>query len=224
MVWFPEDWSSREHPTILTVLHGSVGCQEAMFADARWAFGDHHALISLSHKDADGGFIDAQAIQIDLDETVAAVAAACPIEEATHLMYGLSRGGLRAIQLGGLDRAGPQRLAAVVSDSGTAPTSVLQGASYAGARFFFWCGEYDPDPTLEGRMTCDVLASDLTPYLERAGATVDGVLVGDSACHGMFTWDCSADCLRCTGRTNPEQNGPHAAEVGVWLAGVAPAR
>ena len=217
LVWFPPDWASRDRPTILTLLHGSAGCPEAMFADARWAFGEEHALISIAHKTNTGDFLDEQTIGSDLEETLTAVASSCPTDEATHLLYGLSRGGYRAIQLGGLDRDGAQRFAGVVSDSGSVPSGVLDGPSYQGARVLLWCGEYDPDPVQEGRSTCDVMQSDMRPYLERAGAEVD-TITGDAACHGIFGWNCPPDCSTCTGRTGDREAGPHAAEVATWLS------
>ncbi|HCH62233.1 MAG TPA: hypothetical protein DFR83_05470, partial [Deltaproteobacteria bacterium] len=216
LVWFPDDWADRTQRTVLTLLHGSAGCPEAMFADARWAFGDAHALVSLGHKLPSGGFLDELSIHADLNETLTALSAPCPTADATHLLYGLSRGGYRAIQLGGLDQEGDARFAAVVSDSGSVPTSVLSGPSYRGARVLLWCGEYDPDPVQDGRTTCDVMGSDMVPYLERGGASAE-LIVGERACHGMYGWDCAADCSQCAGRTGHREVGPHASAVAAWL-------
>ncbi len=217
LVWLPEDWAGRTHQSILILLHGSTGCQEGTFADARWAFGDTHALLSLSHKTGPESFVEAADLQLDLDEALDTLSAACPTEEATHLMYGVSRGGVRTIQLAGLDRAGPRRLAGVVPDSGSGTERSVSGLSFEGTRFMLWCGEYDPDPVQESRTTCDVMVSDLAPALERGGALVDEVALGEQACHGMFSWDCTPDCLSCEGRTGPGGAGPHATRVAAWL-------
>lgn len=220
LVWFPDDWAQQADPSVLVVLHGSVGCQEGIFADARWAFGDAHALVSLSYKTGPGSFLDAATIQLDLDEALDSLAGACPTADVPHLMYGVSRGGFRALEVAGLDRAGSARLSAVVSDSGTTPSRALSGLSYAGSRMLLWCGEHDPDPVQSGRTTCEVMENELGPTLASSGAAVD-LSVGAEACHGMFGWDCSADCASCDGRTGPEEAGPHAAEVAAWLADAA---
>ncbi len=221
IVWLPEDWSDRANPSVLTVLHGTVGCAEAMFSDARWAFGDTHAVLALPHKLADGTFVDADAIYADYLDAIGQLEAACPTAGATQLLYGLSRGGLRAVLVAGYDRASEQRFSGTVSDSGTSPNGGLNPPTFDGARYLLWCGEYDPDPVQPERTTCEVMQSDMAPRLERGNAIVDDVIVGAGACHGMFTWDCESDCSACDGGVRPESVGPHAAEVGAWLEAVA---
>jgi len=221
LVWVPDDWSSRTHPSVLVLLHGTSGCAEGSYGDARMVFGDAHALVSLGYKSTTGDFLEADAIQRDLDAVADALSASCDTSGATWLMYGLSRGGLRAIQLGGHDRSGPRRLSGIVVDSGTAPNRQLEGPSYDGARYLFWCGENDPDPVQEGRTTCAVMSDDLAPWLERAGATVDDVVVGEDACHGALAWDCDADCSGCESRASPDNPGPHMQRIGDWLQQVS---
>lgn len=221
LAWLPADWAARDDRSLLVVLHGTTGCAEATLADMHTMLGDSHGLLSLAYGDLDGGFVEPDAIQADLDEAHAAMADHCPMDATPTLMYGISRGGARALALGGLDRAGPARLSGVVVDSGTLPGRQLDGLSFEGARYLLWCGEHDPDPVQEGRTTCEVMEQDLAPLLERRGATVDAVVVGTDACHGMQQWDCAEDCSTCDGTVTRDDVGPHVATIAEWLSRVA---
>jgi len=221
LIWIPDDWFTRSERSALVLIHGSVGCPEGIYGNARLVFGDEHALISLSFAQPDGTYLESESLQADLDATVAELEGACPMTDTTWMLYGLSRGGLRATQLGARDRMGPRRMSGVVVDSGTAPNRQLQGLSFAGARFLFWCGANDPDPVQEGRYTCEVMTDDVVPFLMDSGALIDDVLIGEDACHGMYEWDCSADCERCAGQAGIDSAGPHAEAVAAWLRQVA---
>jgi len=218
-VWLPDDWASRTDRSLLVLLHGSVGCAEGQFTQTHILFGDRHALVALAYEGAGETVADPSEIHADLAEVRASLHDHCPMEGTTELMYGLSRGGGRAVQVAGLDVADGGHLDGIVVDSGPIPGRSLDGLSFDGANLLLWCGEYDPSPIEEGRTTCDVMQNDLGPLLQSRGAQVE-LMVGEASCHGMVQWECNADCSDCAGTADPMEWGPNVTAVADWLDGV----
>ncbi len=217
VAWFPADWDGREPQSVLVLLHGTVGCAEGSAADFLRLLPDDHALVALGYENADGSYATASEIQRDLDETVAALAGVCPVADAAWLMYGVSRGAARTVQLAGLDRAGPQRFAGFAVDSGTLPPADYNGSDFTGAHLWLWCGAFDPDPRGVDTTTCAFMAESMVPTLTRAGATIDAFVQGEASCHGLFQWDCEPGCESCAGQARPEAPGPHLTALQAWL-------
>lgn len=218
VVWLPEDWESRTQKSVLVVVHGTVGCAEASWGIFRRLLEDEHALVSLEYKNTAGQFAEAAQMQADLDEVLGAVQRSCPMDGARYLMHGVSRGGARAVQLAGLDREGPQRFAGVAVDSGTLSPAEFNGRDYSGAHLWFWCGEHDPDPRGGEQTTCAVMEGAMIPAVQGAGGTVDALVVGEGACHGMFGWDCTEDCGECASQATPRELGPGVTAFVDWAA------
>ncbi len=195
---FPDNWEQQAHKTLIVTLHGSGGCAERLYQWwSRPAAERGYALVALQYARADAtteegyAFDDADQIYDNLRTVFAELEAHCPLDDATVVYHGFSRGSARSFEIALLDRAadGMGVFDAFLSDSGTGFAETggempdyLETAgpdAYQGARFWLYCGGKDH----EGK-TCEGMKR-MGPLLEERGATVDTYRYAPGG-HGVF--------------------------------------
>lgn len=200
--WFPPDWDGQ---TVIYAAHGSSGCADMMSDLFAQASQGAYAVLSLQYRTAGGEDYDSAEILYDNLTTLHdEVALRCPIEAATGVYYGYSRGGGRGYDIGGLDAAGAGLFEAVLIDSGTNSLSQLSGwgdEALADERFWLWCGSRDIAPTDSSRTTCEVMEEDMAPWITDRGGALDALVEESGGCHGIFFGDCDTNCGNCKRRT-----------------------
>ena len=121
--WFPPDWDGQ---TVIYAVHGSSGCADMMSDLFAQTSQGAYAVLSLQYRTAgDVDYDSAETLYDNLTDLHEAVAVRCPIDTATGVYYGYSRGGGRAYEIGGIDAAGSDLFEAILIDSGTNALSQL---------------------------------------------------------------------------------------------------
>ena len=205
--WFPPDWDGQ---TVIYAVHGSSGCADMMSDLFAQTSQGAYAVLSLQYRTAgDVDYDSAETLYDNLTDLHEAVAVRCPIDTATGVYYGYSRGGGRAYEIGGIDAAGADLFEAILIDSGTNALSQLTSwgdTALTDERFWLWCGSRDIAPTDSSRTTCDVMSEDMVPWITDHSGTLDALVEEAAGCHGIFFGDCDADCGNCR-RRNAENLG-----------------
>ncbi|MFT5682867.1 MAG: hypothetical protein ACI8RZ_003791 [Myxococcota bacterium] len=193
--WFPLDWDGQ---TVIYAVHGSMGCADMMTDLFTAASLGSYAVLSVQFRtEGAEDYDDADTLYDNLTALHQEAATHCPIEVATGVYYGYSRGGARGYDIAAIDAVGAGLFDAVVIDSGTSNLSQLAGwdtESLSGERLWLWCGSRDIAPTDSSRTTCDVMSEDMAPWVTDHAGTLDALVEEEGGCHGIFFGDCDVDC------------------------------
>ncbi len=197
IAWFPPTWEQQSDQRLIFSLHGSGGCAERLSSWwLRASKGRGYAVVALQYAQlgADGEYVfdESEEVYAHLLSAYETIGEHCPIEDATVILHGFSRGSEEIYHQAALDYSedGEHLFAAFVADSGAGfvlsegrdPAFIHDGDPdlFGGAHFWLYCGGHDH----EGR-TCEGMER-MQPLLEAHGAVVDALYTYPEGGHGIL--------------------------------------
>ncbi len=191
IVWFPQNWEQIQNQKLITIIHGSEACAEGRF-DNWFDFSDDYALVALQYAEnesaVDPTYDSADTIYENLGSTFEQLEQNCPIQNATVIYDGFSRGAAFSFQIAlkDVDQSGMHKFTSFIADSGSGITDpnnlpfYFDNVDYMGSRFWLYCA----NNTAEG-LSCSKMefTKDLLP---QNNAQVDAYYVDDGGYHGIF--------------------------------------